>query len=439
MQDLWADFANGAIPTDGTGRGAGLRQRRLTEQAALVGMRAWLLEEYVVPYGASLGATRIFQRCYWIDGLGNANVRVPAAAGSAAVSENAEGTNKRGRKKAEALAPTLPPALQPVASTARQLAQLERPIALHGFVLGSGSGKRKTAKKAPPQGLNGAQTLEAMAFPKEGGLLSVNWPEAAPALLAMLEQSAAVFLLNPLKDGLFRYIDLLPLYQRPAPTELFLWISHKQIETHLLPGLRSTKGAAALTSLLRSDRWKGLLAKEGENAKIELVINGLVDLFAESMRPHFLSVQRLDFPVHTRPALVERAPFSLLFATRRQDSLCSLNDAICRRRQRLLAESQQGVLNEAWFASQRAEQAEAQRQSLYQEALTLGRTYRIRRWPDLRQQLLLAHFGQSTLQEYDQLISSLLARGEVRCEWRKRNPAATEMPIPGSDDLLLWR
>jgi hypothetical protein len=435
MQDLWADFANGAIPTEGTGGGRGLRQRRLTEQAALASMRVWLLQEYLVPYGTSLGATRIFRRCYWIDALGNAHARGPAeGALAAAVSE--EATGKRIRKKALVDTPILAPALQPVAIAARQLAQLERPIALSGFVLDSKGAKRRAAEKVSAQGQNGARAPETLAIPKEGGLLPVNWSEAAPVLLSMLEQSAAVFLLNPLKDGLFRYTDLLPLYQRTAPTELFLWLSHKQIETQLLPSLRSSEGAGALTNLLRTDRWKGLLASSENSGPI---INGLVALLAESMRPHFLSVQPLIFPVHTRPALVEKAPFSLLFATRRQDSLYSLNDAVCRRMQRLLAESQQGVLNEAWFAAQRAEQTAAQMQTLYQEALALGRIHRVRRWPDLRQQLLLTHFGRFTLQEYDQLISTLLARGEVRCEWRKRYPDSPETLIPSHDDLLLWR
>jgi hypothetical protein len=434
MQDLWAEFAGEALPTEEAGRGGGLRQRRLTEQAVLMALRAWLLQEYMIPYGASLGATRIFQRCYWIDGLGN--FRAATQIVPTPVLEETEAASKRRRKKASV--PVLPPALQPVEAVARQLTQLDRPITLHGFVFDGKGGKRKAADEPELQAQNGTQPVEALVLPKAGGLLPSNWPELAPALLSTLEQSAAVFLLNPLKDGLFRYADLLPLYQRTAPTELFLWLSHKQIETRLLPGLRAGKGAAALTNVLRSDRWKILLAKEGGTENPEPIINGLIDLLAESMRPHFLSVQHLTFPVYTRPALVEEAPYSLLFATRRQDSLYSLNDAVCRRARRLLTESQQGVLNEAWFTTQREEQATAHEQALYQEALSLGKAHRIRRWPDLRYQLLLAHFGQSTLQEYDQIITTLLARGEVRCDWRKRNPETTETPIPGNEDLLLW-
>lgn len=269
-------------------------------------------------------------------------------------------------------------------------------------------------------------------------MLPGTWPELAPALLSALEQSAAVFLLNPLKDGLLRYADLAPLYQRTAPTELFLWLSHKQIETRLLPGLRTSEGAAALTNLLRGDRWKGLLAKAGDDASPERLVNGLIDLCAQSMRPHFLTVQRLTFSMSTGPALVEAAPATLLFATRRQDSLYSLNDAVCRRSRQLLTESQQGVLTEEWFASQREEQAVVQRDTLTRETLALGRAQRARRWPDLRQQLVLSHFGQCTLPEYDWIIATLLARGDVRCEWRKRVQDTGVQQIPGNDDILFW-
>lgn len=432
MQDLWADFAGEAISTEVAGRGGGLRQRRLTEQAVLMALRAWLLQDYMLSYGTSLGATRIFRRCAWIDGLGNA--RAATQATPEPLPDEAEPPVRRGKQKTTAQTSPLPPALQPIALTARQLARLDRPITLQGFVLDEKRAKRKSSRSAQ----NGTETSAALVLPKEGGLLPGTWPELAPALLPALEQNAAVFLLNPLKDGLFRHADLAPLYQRTAPTELFLWLSHKQIEMRLLPGLRTSEGAAALTNLLRGDRWKGLLAKTGDDASPEHLVNGLVDLCAQSMRPHFLTVQRLTFSMRTGPALVEAAPASLLFATRRQDSLYSLNDAVCRRSRQLLVESQQGVLNEEWFALQREEQAAALRETLTRETLALGSAQRARRWPDLRQQLVLSHFGQYTLPDYDQIIATLLARGEVRCEWRKRAQDAGETPIPGNDDILLW-
>jgi hypothetical protein len=421
MQDLWADFA-GELQSEGEA-GRGLRRRRPSEQAVLAALRAWLLQDYMLPYGASLGATRIFKRCYWIDGLGNNRVSAPGALADA----QEEGTRKRERRKAQAS--PLPPALQMADAVARRLAQLERPITLHAFALEERRGKPKGARAEQ----NGASA--AAALPKEGGTLPGSWPELAPSLLPALEGCAAVFLLNPLRSDLFRYADLAPLYARAAPTELFLWLPHKQLEARLLPALRTGEGAAALTNLLRGDRWKTLPAKNEESP--ERVVAGLIELLAQSMRQHFLTVQQLAFPVRTGPALVETVPYTLLFATRRQDSLASMNDAVCLRARRLVAESHQGVLNEQWFAAQREEQDAERLAALAQEALALGRAQRVRRWPDLRQQLLLRHFGQHTLQDYDGVIGKLLAQGEVRCEWRRRDQEPDT--FPGNDDLLLWK
>lgn len=433
MRDLWADFANEASLTEQAQRGRNIRQRRLTEQAVLVALRAWLLREYMLPYGASLGATRIFKRCYWIDGLGDTRTPVPFA--EQLSQKGIESPPRRVRQKLQEQVLTLPAALQPVAVLASELAQLEMPIALYGLLLDEKRSRRRS--ELASQAVNGTGNHTAIGLLKESGLLAGCWQEVAPALLERLEQSAAVFLLNPLKQGLFRYTDLFPLYQRAAPTELFLWLSHKQIEARLLPALHTTEGAAALTNLLRGDRWKALITKERENP--QRLTRGLIELLADSMRPHFLSVQHIAFPVLSGPAQVEAAPYSLLFATRRQDSLYRLNDAICLRERRLHAESQQGILNEEWFAAQRAEQATMRMQALLQEALKLGRVQRARRWPDLRQQLLLIHFGQNLLTDYDQIISSSLARGDVRCEWRKRAQNSDETLIPGNEDLLLWR
>lgn len=432
MQDLWADFADETRTGEEEARRGNARQRRLSEQGVLAALRAWLLEEYLLPYATSLGATRIFKHCYWIDGLGNN--RVPTVLTTLPAQNGAQPVGKRGKQRSSTQAVPLPPALQPVTATARALACLERPIALHGFVLDERRGRRK--ERAGPPGESGAETSGPLTLPKEGGTLPACWSELAPVLLSALEQSAAVFLLNPLKDGLFRYADLAPLYARAAPTELFLWLPHKQIETRLLPARRTSEGAAALTNLLRGDRWKTRLAKSEENPR--LAISELVGLLAESMRPHFLTVQQLSFPVRTGPALVEAAPYSLIFATRRQDSLASLNDALCLRERRLVAESQQGVLNEEWFAAQREEHSAALLEALSRQILALGRAQRVRRWPDLRQQLLLAHFGQYTQQDYNQLLLELLARGDVLCEWRKRAPEAGEAAIPGNEDLLHW-
>jgi len=437
MQDLWADFADEARTTAEVGRGRGLRQRRLTEQTAVMTLRAWLLRDYLLSYGASLGATRIFKRCYWIDGLGNTRQPGPILPTPERDVEPAS-TRKRGRqaKKNESRSTDpVSPALQLATNTARELARLERPLKLCPFLLDEKRAPRKG--EASLQSHNGSKTHATLMLPKEGGVLPALWSEIVSDLLPTLEQSAAVFLLNPLKDGLFRYADLSPLYQRTAPTELFLWLSHKQIETRLLPALRTSEGAAALTNLLRGDRWKSRLTQGAEQP--ERLARELVELLAESMRPHFLSVQHLSFPILSGPATVENAPYSLLFATRRQDSLYSLNDAVCQRVHYLLTESQRGVLSEEWFVARREAQAAARRDALAQELLTLGRLQRARRWPDLRQQLLLAHFGQHTLADYDTIIARLLEEGAVRCEWRKRAPANDAPTIPGTDDLLLWK
>jgi hypothetical protein len=430
MQDLWTDLVGEALLTEAASSG-GSRQRRLSEQAVLTALRAWLLQDYLLAYGTSLGSTRIFKRCYWIDGLGNTRFSPRPA-----VTLTTSATSPRS-KQTSAPVPDLPLPLQSLAAAAGELAQLSRPIALAGFVLDHKSGKRRASIPQDEPSADGAPR-EQPVLPREGGLLSATWQELAPALLTTLEQSAAVFLLNPLGDGtaLFRYSDLLPLYQRTAPTELFLWLSHKQMETRLLPGLHTAEGAAAMTNLLRSDRWKPLLARAEEADRPALAIDGLIELLATSLRPHFLHVQRLAFPVHTAPALVEKAPYTLLFATRRQDSLYNLNDVACELTRRLLITSQQGVLNEEWFRAQREEQATARRRLLAQQAYTLGQAGRIRRWPDLRHQLLLAHFAQATREEYDQVILELLQRGQVSCEWRR---PASETPVPGHDDLLHWR
>src|SRR4051794_31605366 len=106
MQDLWADYAGEALATEAE-RGGGLRRRRLTDPAALMVLRAWLLRDYMLSYGASLSATRIFQRCYWLDGLGSPRTHLPGF-----FTPPAQGANKRGRQKSVLSDPDLPLALQ---------------------------------------------------------------------------------------------------------------------------------------------------------------------------------------------------------------------------------------------------------------------------------------------------------------------------------------
>ncbi len=420
--DLWTEFDNARHAPDATEPVQPLRSRRLTERAILTSLREWLLHDYAAAYCRSLAATRIFRRCYWVDGLG-----VEGRAGVSEVSGMLPGEDGKHNGNDRKKATSIPQALQSVVSLSQLLACEEKPIALHGLLLGTNS-RRKEVKA----GANAAVTI-----PKGSGSIRASWPEAAPALLKEIEQAPAIFLLNPFGPVQFSYEDLASLYQRTVPTELCLLAPHKQVEARLLAARRNPVQAALLTAVLRSDRWKTL--PEGED-KLTLALDGLLELFIASMQRHFLlPVQRIALPMQTRPATVEEVPYSLIFATRRQDSIVIMNDAVCLHRRAIQAHSRQGVLGEEWFARQEQQRLSAEVQQLYQRTLQQGRAQRARRWPDLRQQLLLAQFGQFTLQEYDAVMQQLLTNSEVRCERRARNADGADAPVPGNEDTLLWR
>ena len=333
MQNLWPDFDNDQLQTDSTGRTQKQftsRRRRPAEQVVLSTLREWLLYEYIVPYCRSLAATRIFRRCYWIDGLGGSHI------------------------------------LQPALSTSHELAQENRSISLHYVALESKSNKRKASS---PGG-----TID---IPKENGSLRAAWPDVAPSLLQSIDQSAAIFSLNPFASSVpFTFEDLSPLYQRTAPTELCLLISQKQIENRLIPFLRTPNGAAAFTSLLRNDRWKSILSDSSEKD----VVEKLIDAFFDSIQQqHFLTVQRIPFLMQTAPAVVEPIPYTIIFATRRQDSLFCMNEAVCVYNRRLHQHSLEGILTEAWFVAQQREHLEEEMRQLYQGVLQQGRAQRQRR------------------------------------------------------------
>ena len=417
----------------------------------------------------SLAATRIFRRCFWIDAPGGTRNAAKKAGESQGREEShpyifdeviqAEQT-KRGashlNKAAKKARPeTLPPALQSVVALADELARESKPITLQGIALDNG----KVGK-----------VENTFVLPKESSAVNASWREAAPALLPAIEQFAATFLLNPLaitkqsssnlkvkepgrpqgslpipsttpaltmNEVPFLTVDeLAPLVQRTAPTELCLLLMHRQVETTFLPALGTPAGAAAFTALLRSDRWKALLARESESAPR---VDKAIDLWLASLQPHFLFVQRMAFPVLIGPASVEDAPCSLIFATRRQDSLGCMNDAVCGYRRRLEQESYRGILNEAWFAAQQAERDAQAMQELSEDTLRTGRERSSRRWSDLRQQLLLDRFGQWMLREYDEVICSLLQADEVRCQWRQPNNNGEPCRVPGNDDMLQWQ
>src|SRR5436305_11522696 len=153
MQNLWPDFDNEQLLAESTGRAQKQsisQRRRPAEQVVLSTLRAWLLYEYIVPYCRSLAATRIFRRCYWIDGLGGNHT------------------------------------LEPVLSMSQVLTKESKPISLHYIALESKSSKRKEANSG-----------KSITLPKESGVVHASWQETASTLLQAIEQSAAIFLLNP--------------------------------------------------------------------------------------------------------------------------------------------------------------------------------------------------------------------------------------------------
>ncbi len=398
MQNLWPEFDNEQSLSESAGRAqkqSASQRRRPTEQVVLSTLREWLLQEYIVPYCRSLAATRIFGRCYWIDGLGGNTI------------------------------------FQPALLASQGLAMENKPISLHYIALESKRSKRKEAN-----------TERNIVLPKESGIIGASWPDVATSLLQAIDQAAAIFTLNPFASSApFTFEDLSPLYQRTVPTELCLLISHKQVENRLLPFLRTPIGATAFTSLLRNDRWKSLLT---DSLDMQHTIDGLTSAFFDSIQQqHFLTVQRIPLRMHTAPAVVEPIPYTLIFATRRQDSLLRMNDAVCAYHRLLQEQSLEGVLTEAWFAAKQLERLAEETQRVYQCVLQQGHAQRYRRWPDLRQQVLLTNFGQCTLHDYDQVIQKLLQSGEVRCEWRQKsveNPESSEeRRIPGNEDILLWK
>ncbi len=421
--NLWSELDNQHTPVE-TVKGG--RTRRFTDNFVLSSLRAWLLQDYVLPYCRTLAASRIYRRCYWIDAWsGDTRLFVPGK-------ENGVQPT-RGRKKK--IAPALPAILQPVVSLAAALAQEQRPIALNCIMLvpGNSHSSQKSQRKATPD--------DALTVPEKSGLMRGGWPEAAPVLLKAIESSPAIFLLNPFGTSLFTQDDLTPLYQRTtAPTELCLLIPHKQAEMRLLVAARTTEGAAHLTALLRSDRWKGFLSQNSTNKgnDIDPLIDRFIEMFIAVLQRHFLTVQRLAFPVLVSPAVVETAPYSLLFATRSKESLLRMNDAVCLYRRRINEESYRGTLNETWFAQQQQQRFAQEQQALYQRVLQQGQSQRTRRWPDLRQQLLLAQFGSYPVPEYDAAMSKLMVEGAVRCEWKRPLLATEDMCVPGNDDMLLW-
>src|ERR1700730_8894937 len=73
--NLWAESDNyelaGAPVEPATKPGTGGGTRFIAPARTIVpALRGWLLADYVAPYCRSLAATRIFRRCFLIDGSG---------------------------------------------------------------------------------------------------------------------------------------------------------------------------------------------------------------------------------------------------------------------------------------------------------------------------------------------------------------------------------
>ncbi len=421
--DLWSELDNNLDASPETTVGG--RTRRLTERVILSLIRDWLLQEYVSAYSRSLAATRIFKRCYWIDALGLDGRSTRNVEKEEAVEEVAATSPTRGRKKTLT---SVSPALQPVTQLANVLAQESIPISLYGLLFEAGSSKRRIVQ--------GGQKGKELKLPRESGIVRASWLDAAPLVLKEIEQSPAIFLLNPFGTTLFSAEELARLYQRTVPGELCLLVSYKQLDLHLKAALRTPDLGTRLTGLLRSDRWKTLAINDEALSESR---EKLLALFTEAMQRHFqLPIQRIMLPLQVRPAYVEAVPYILIFATRRQDSLLCMNDAVCLHRRRLYEQSQQGVLGEEWFVRQAHMRQRAEQHLLSERILQQGRAQRSRRWPDLRLHLLLASFGQFPLKEYDTTLLQLLASGQVRCDWRQRINTTDGARIPGNDDTLTW-
>ncbi len=444
--DLWAksDHNEDELPlvvgASENGRTNTLRRmRRLPDSAMLSLFRTWLLQDYVAAYCRSLAATRIFKRCYWVDALGiegrrSASVDTMNAAIDTAADQTSPEAAPKGRKKS-ALA-VVPPSMRPVVSLSEVLAQDSKPISLRSFILEAGSSRSGRRTKIREQTKEQAQVQREIAIPIEGGIVRGSWLEASAGVLKEIEQSPAIFLLNPLGPTLFSSDDLALLYQRTVPTELCLLIPHKQIETRLPAAHKNQMQAAALTGLLRSNRWKVLPIEEEKRAE---AITGFIDLFLASMQRHFqLPPQRITLSAPTGPASIAPLPYTLIYATRRQDSLINMNDAVCLYQRRIYQQSYQGVLGEEWFAQQEHEHHFTELQLLARRVQQQGIASRARRWPDLRQQLVLASFGQFTHDEYDTIIQQLLSSKGVHCTWRIPTDELEER-VPGMDDSLQWK
>ncbi|HTI13669.1 MAG TPA: hypothetical protein VL461_03735 [Dictyobacter sp.] len=404
--------------------------RRPTERAFLALVRQWLLQDYVPTYCNILATTRIFRRYYWVDALRG----YPKTSLNIALTTQAEETknNRRHKQKKQFDSPQpRPEALQPFQTLTRTLLQEQAPVTFYGILLIGSNSKRQTNTTG---GIKGGQITHDLAQIKESSILPTNWSDIAAPLLKAIEPAPATFLLNPLSPIILDNDYMTPLYRRTAPTEIFLFLNHKQISLCLQEAQKNSTQATALTSLLRTNRWKTLSTREEQRTE---TVTTFITLLRTAMQRHFqYPPQEITLPLISGPVSLNTAPYSLIYATRRQDSLLLMNDVLCRYQRQLYQHSYHGVLSEEWFAQQEEQRHTLALQQLTKQIKQQGEKQRARRWPDLRQQFVLKQFGKFTQQEYDMLIQQLLSNQEVHCIWQQKKDI--QVRIPDNYDTLQW-
>jgi hypothetical protein len=377
--------ASGAAPT--------------SERALLDTWAAHLLAGVVVPYCQGLASIRLHRSCWWVDGL----------------------TGQR---------------LLPRSASTSTFAEAATRLAGSGFAL---RGLRLEPPRAKPkrgamaEGAAGAQVRGTPGAPAVPTLTGIT-PGELPERLGM---APAILLLDPLAAPLTAE-DLLPLCQRPAPTELLLLLSAARLERLANPSPAGTpggQGQGALTALLRSDAWKGIWAKQGSRAE---KVQRTLELLRALLKPGFLHVCLA--PLGEQPAPAPR--HYLLFASRQAASVALVSDYLCAEQARLAAEREARALQGTWFARRREKARAAAWVALKEELYTLGRQRRARLWPELKPLLVLAHFGEFSSADYDAALAELMGEGRVFCRWSPANAPTDETAgtggqrVPGPQDFL---
>lgn len=387
-----------------------------SERAMLDDWAARLLAGVVVPYCRGLAAIRLHRSCWWLDGLTN---------------QRFTPNNKRAAAFAEA---------------AEKLAGAG--FALRGLRLEPPRARPK--RGAADEGAAGTEPRGKADTPAVPTLAGITLGE----LLERLGTAPAILLLDPLALPLIAD-DLLPLCQRPAPTELLLVISAAKLERLAagalvppasVPGngapaetpvVPPQEGAqqAPLTALLRTDAWKGIWAKQGSRTE---KVQRTLELLRALLKPAFLHVCLA--PLGEQPTPAPR--HYLLFASRQESSVALVSDYLCAEQARMAAEREARALQGTWFARRREKARAAAWAALKEELHTLGRQRRARLWPDLKPLLVLTHFGEFSSADYDAALAELMSEGRVQCRWSPANApndgAAGDSArrVPGPQDFL---